>query len=99
MSVDLELGKLRLSLTKSNLQLSLRATATFASPHHLKGSNSVPQFDVIDWNDIRQSWVQRGNGLRFDLIVRIDRQPLAEAQLSALGRLISSAEVKVLFIS
>jgi hypothetical protein len=93
MSTTLELGRLRLVQARCNLHLDSCATATFAYHRHLGEDGNASHPDMIDRDCIRQSWVKRGSGLQFEIVVRVNGQPLPDPQLHELGQLVSSAQV------
>jgi hypothetical protein len=96
MSTTLELGELRLAIAKTELRLTSHATAELAHSLRSEERSEDSPSETIDWELVRRSWIQRGAGLRFELLICVDKQPPSGAELEALGGLICRADVQVI---
>ncbi|KAF2430689.1 hypothetical protein EJ08DRAFT_216614 [Tothia fuscella] len=93
MSKTLELGRLGLNLPKNDLQLSLLTTSTFSHPTYSSHNRHYSQIADLDWDTVRKCWVERGNGLTLELVVRVHGRPIDDDMASHLSNIISQAQL------
>jgi hypothetical protein len=90
MSTELELGKLHITIAKSNLELLSTTTAAFSridSQH--EGSSSL----ALELHTLKRAWVQRGRGLKLVVKVLVDGKPPPSCDLHILSIILCNAKV------
>lgn len=90
MSTELELGKLRLAVAKSDLEVLSTTTAFFSHP---EGQDGQPARLALGLHMLEQVWVRRGRGLQLQIKVSVDGRSLTSADLRSLSSVLCQAKV------
>lgn len=94
MSTELDLGKLNLTLAKSELEVRSTTTALFSRPNTQDDASGGMQLDLCT---LERSWVQRGRGLQLQLQILVEGKPLSPALVQNLINVLCKAKVCTLF--
>jgi hypothetical protein len=91
MSKELELGKLRLTVAKSNIEL---VSTTRAVLSRLESQLDLSEL-ALDVETLERAWVQRGRGLRLEVRVLVEGTPPTSADLQSLSGIFCKAKVSL----
>jgi hypothetical protein len=93
MSGELELGKLHLTVAKSDFQLFSTTSVLFTPSEGHNELLRVPISPKLDLSAINHAWVRRGHGLRLEVTVLVDGKPPEASDFRRLSDILNKAEV------
>ncbi|QDS76382.1 hypothetical protein FKW77_003494 [Venturia effusa] len=92
MSAELDLGKLCLTLAKSELEVH-STTTVFCSRPEIEAQSDRAARLTVDLHTLKHSWVQRGRGLQLRVKVLVEGRPLIPGQLHTLTNVLYKAKI------
>lgn len=95
MSAELELGKLRLTVAKTELEVQSTTTAVFSRSDSQDDTSAPPKLDL---HTLERNWVQRGRGLQLQVKVLVEGKPLTPALIQSPNNILCKAKVCTLSI-
>ncbi|TID15559.1 hypothetical protein E6O75_ATG07887 [Venturia nashicola] len=90
MSAELDLGKLHLTLAKSELELHSTTTVLLSRPETQDDASGRLQLDL---HTVKRNWIQRGSGLQLQVKVFIEGKAPTPALLQSLNSIICKSQV------